>query len=64
MRLTNIHINSLRMNLRPHVGPIETMSSSDEEAVVDSDPKAVYILSGLLCINCIVSLVGRWSFQC
>nr|AFK83789.1 opsin 2 [Mnemiopsis leidyi] len=35
------------------------MSSPNDEPTVDSDPKAVYILTSLLCMNCIFSLVGN-----
>ena len=55
-----VHENS--MNFRPHVGPFEEMSTNVtlEESEFDSDPKVVYILAGLLCLNCLLSLFGGY----
>ncbi|XP_063688749.1 rhodopsin-like isoform X2 [Bolinopsis microptera] len=50
------------MNLRPHVGPVEAMAGanySDLEGEFESDPKAVYMLAGLLALNCFLSVFGN-----
>ena len=54
------------MNLRPHVGPIEAMSGSNYsglEGEFETDPKAVYILSGLLGLNSFLSIFGGFEFR-